>query len=284
MWTNGYDRLTTSLSRCDTTAHELTELPSIGIQEVDMITAIASQKGGTGKTSTALALASGLAYKGKRVLLIDADSQANASKVLLPNYQHIGKDETLYRTIIDMQPLPIHPTANPRLFIAPAHILLSDTDMQLTTARDHREARLKYQVDQVKGDYEQVIIDCPPALGWLTLNAFTAADEVIVIVSPGYFELDSIVQIQKTIAETKRYFNPGLELRGLLFTMSDPTVNTANSLAVLRKMYGDLLLPVIIPRNTDIRDAHFRKQDIYTYAPTSKGARAYARLVEELYP
>lgn len=249
-----------------------------------MITAIASQKGGTGKTTTALALAAGLAHKGKRVLLIDADSQANASKVLLPSYQHVGKDETLYRTIIDMQPLAIHPTSNSRLFLAPSHILLSDTDMQLTTARDHREARLKNQIDQVKGDYDHILIDCPPALGWLTLNAFTAADEVIVIVSPGYFELDSIVQIQKTIAETKRYFNPGLELRGLLFTMSDPTINTASSLTVLRKLYAGQLLHTIIPRNTDIRDAHFNKQDIYTYSPQSKGAVAYARLVEELYP
>ena len=249
-----------------------------------VITAVASQKGGTGKTTTALALASGLAYKGKRVLLIDADSQANASKVLLPNYQHIGKDETLYRTIIDMQPLALHQTANPRLDITPAHILLSDTDMQLTAARDHREARLKNEIVAVQGNYDHILIDCPPAIGWLTLNAFTAADEVIVIVSPGYFELDSIVQISKTIAETKRYFNPDLTLRGLLFTMSDPTINTTNSLSVLRKMYGALLLPVIIPRNTDIRDAHFKKQDIYTYAPASKGALAYARLVEVLYP
>ncbi len=249
-----------------------------------LITAIASQKGGTGKTTTAIALASGLAHKGRRSLLIDADSQSNASKVLLPNYQQVPKEETIYRTILQLQPLAIHPTANSRLSIVPAHILLSDTDMQLTTARDHREARLKNELDQVKGNYDYIFIDCPPALGWLTLNAFTAADQVIVIVSPGYFELDSIVQISKTIAETKRYFNPSLQLRGLLFTMSDPTVNTANSLAILRKMYGDQLLQTIIPRNTDLRDAHFRKQDIYTYNPSSKGAVAYARLVEELYP
>ena len=149
---------------------------------------------------------------------------------------------------------------------------------------DHREARLKRQLDQVKGDYDFVFIDCPPALGWLTLNAFTAADEVIVIVSPGYFELDSIVQISKTIAETKRQFNPQLQLRGLLFTMSDPTVNTANSLTILRKMYSDRLLQTIIPRNTDLRDAHFSKKDIFRYNPSAKGALAYARLIEELYP
>jgi chromosome partitioning protein len=248
------------------------------------ITAIASQKGGTGKTTTAISLAAGLTYKGKRVLLVDMDSQANSSKVLLPNYQHIPKENTIHRTILQRLPLPIHETSIKHLWIAPAHILLSNTDVELTTAMDHREARLKTELDQVKANYEYVFIDCPPALGWLTLNAFTASDEVIVIVSPGYFELDSIVQISKTITETKRHFNPHLELRGLLFTMSDPTVNTANSLTILRKMYGDQLLRTIIPRNTDLRDAHFSKQDIFRYNPSAKGALAYARLIEELYP
>jgi chromosome partitioning protein len=249
-----------------------------------LITAIGSQKGGTGKTTTAITLAAGLTHKGKRVLLIDMDSQANSSKVLLPDYQHIGREDTIYRTILEQESLPINPTTVKNLWIAPAHILLSNTDVVLTTAMDHREARLKRQLDQVKGDYDYIFIDCPPALGWLTINAFAAADEVIVIISPGYFELDSIVQISKTIAETRRQFNPDLQLRGLLFTMSDPTVNTADSLTVLRKMYGSQLLQTIIPRNTDLRDAHFRKKDIFRYNPAAKGAVAYARLIEELYP
>ena len=105
-----------------------------------------------------------------------------------------------------------------------------------------------------------------------------------MIVSPGYFELDSLVQISKTIAMTQRQVNPDLRLRGLLFTMRDPTVNTANSLTILRKMYGNHLLQTIIPRNTDLRDAHFQKQDIFRYNPQAKGAVAYARLIEELYP
>src|SRR6266516_587568 len=249
-----------------------------------LTTAIASQKGGTGKTTTAISLSAGLTHKGKRVLLVDMDSQANSSKVLLPHYQHIRKEDTVHRTILQRQPLPIHETPIKNLWIAPAHILLSNTDVELTTAMDHREARLKRELDPVKGDYDYIFIDCPPALGWLTINAFTAADQVIVIVSPGYFELDSIVQINKAIAETQRFYNPGLQLRGLLFTMSDPTVNTVNSLALLRRMYGDQLLQTIIPRNTDIRDAHFSKQDIFRYNPSAKGALAYARLVEELYP
>lgn len=108
-----------------------------------LITAIASQKGGTGKTTTAISLSAGLTHKGKRVLLVDIDSQANASKVLLPNYQHIRREDTVHRTILQQLPLPIHETPIKNLWIAPAHILLSNTDVELTTAMDHREARLK---------------------------------------------------------------------------------------------------------------------------------------------
>jgi len=155
-----------------------------------MIVSIASQKGGTGKTTTSISLAAGLAKKGKKVLLIDIDSQANSSKVLLPDYQTITKDQTIFKTILERQPLPIHKTAIPTLDIVPSHILLSNTDVELTTAKDHREARLKRQLDQIKHTYDFVFIDCPPALSWLTLNAFTASETVIVVVSPGYFELD----------------------------------------------------------------------------------------------
>ena len=113
--------------------------------------------------------------------------------------------------------------------------------------------------------YDHIIIDCPPALSWLTINAFTASDSVLVVVSPGYFELDSIVQISKTIEEVKEYFNPSLKLLGYLFTMSDPTLNSKTSLKILRQTYTDSVLRTVIPRNTDIRDAHFNKQDIFAF-------------------
>ena len=161
---------------------------------------IASQKGGTGKTSTSISLAAGLARAGRKVLLIDIDSQANASKVLLPSYQdEISKDDSLYRTIIERKPSAVRATRVANLAIVPSHILLSDTDVVLTTALDHREARLKAELDKVRDDYDYVFIDCPPALGWLSINAFTASDEVIVVISPGYFELESTIQIGKTI-------------------------------------------------------------------------------------
>jgi chromosome partitioning protein len=248
-----------------------------------MIVSIASQKGGTGKTTTSISLAAGLARKGKKVLLIDIDSQANASKVLLPDYQAISKDETIYTTILNRKPLSIHQTHIPSLQIIPSHILLSNTDVELTTAKDHREERLKRELDKIKHLYEYVFIDCPPALSWLTLNAFTASDKVIVVVSPGYFELDSIVQLNKTIAEVKEFFNPSLQLAGLLFNMSDPTINTSNSLSILRQMYSASLLETIIPRNTDLRDAHFQKQDIFGFNPHAKGAVAYEKLMQELF-
>ena len=248
-----------------------------------MIIAIASQKGGVGKTSTSISLSAGLAHRGKKVLLVDVDSQANSSKVLLQHYPKITKDETIYKTILDRQPFQIHKTAVTNLDIVPSHILLSETDVKLSTAIDHREQRLKNYLDKVKDKYDFVFLDCPPALSWLTLNALTASDKVIVVVSPGYFELDSIVQISKTIKEVQEYFNPSIKLMGFLFNMSDPTINTSTSLTVLRQTYTEKVIKTIIPRNTDLRDAHFQKQDIFTFNKGSKAARAYDRLIMELF-
>jgi chromosome partitioning protein len=248
-----------------------------------MVIAVASQKGGTGKTTTSISLAAGLAHNGKKTLLIDIDSQANASKVLLSEYPKFTADQTIHATVLGRKPLPVHPTSIPSLDIVPAHILLSNTDIELTSAIDHRESRLKNELDKINGQYEYVIIDCPPALSWLTINAFTAADKVLVVVAPGYFELDSIVQISKTIKEVKEYFNPDLQIMGFLFTMSDPTVNAATSLQILRQTYREYVIKTVIPRNVDIRDAHMNKQDIFTYQPKAKSALAYQKLINELF-
>jgi chromosome partitioning protein len=248
-----------------------------------MILSVASQKGGTGKTTTSISLAAGLARKGKRVLLIDTDSQANSSKVLLPNYPEIDAEATLYATILERKPLPIHPTSVPNLDIVPAHILLSNTDIELTSAIDHREARVRTQIEPLREAYDQIVIDCPPALSWLTINAFTASDEVLVVVSPGYFELDSTVQLGKSIQNVREYFNPGLKLCGFVFTMSEPTINSATSLKILRQTYTDDVRNTVIPKNVDIRDAHFKQQDIFAYSPQSKSARAYDNLIKEIF-
>src|SRR5512134_3548229 len=219
-----------------------------------MVISVASQKGGTGKTSTSISLAAGLAHKGKRVLLVDIDSQANSSKVLLHDYPEVTKEQTIYATISERQPLVIHKTYVPNLSIVPSHILLSNTDIELTTAKDHRESRLKAELDKVKARYDYIFVDNPPALGWLTLNSFTASDRVLVVVSPGYFELDSLVQLGKTLEEVREYFNPALELLGYLFTMSEPTINSATSLQILRQTYTQQVLRTVIPRNTDLRE------------------------------
>lgn len=248
-----------------------------------MILAVASQKGGTGKTTTSISLAAGLAHRGKNVLLIDIDSQANSSKVVLPNYEDLSKDHTLWATILDRKPLAISHTSVPDLDIVPSHILLSETDLKLTAAIDHREARLKAALEPVKANYDHVIIDCPPALSWLTLNAFTAAEKVLIVVSPGYFELDSTVQMGKTIEEVRANFNPSLELAGFLFTLSDATVNTRDSLKLLRQTYGDQVLNTIIPRNVDLREAHMSLQDIFSYNPESKGALHYDKVINEVF-
>lgn len=248
-----------------------------------MIVSIASQKGGTGKTSSSISLSAGLAHKGKRVLLVDMDSQANSSKVLLPHYPKISKEDTIYTTILERKPLVVHHTSVANLDIVPSHILLSNTDIELTTAKDHREARLKSQLDPIKANYDFVFIDNPPALGWLTLNSFTASDGVMVVVSPGYFELDSLVQLEKVLKEVREYFNPNLDLLGILFTMSDTTINTATSLQLLRQAYTSKVLQTIIPRNVDLRDAHFNKQDIFTFSRNSKAAKAYDKLIREVF-
>jgi chromosome partitioning protein len=256
------------------------------------VLSIASQKGGTAKTSTSISLAAGLAKglanehddrQSPKVLLIDIDSQANTSKVLVPDYQEFGKDDTIYRTILERQPLPIQKTTIPNLDIVLSHILLSNTDVELTTAKDHREARLRRELDKVKDLYDYVLIDCPPALSWLTINAFTASDKVLVPVSPGYFELDSTVQISKTVQEVREFFNPDFTLLGFLFVMSDPTVNSRTSLQLLRQTYPAQVLKTIIPRNTDVRDAHLNKQDIFSYNPTAKAALAYKKLIQEIF-
>lgn len=247
-----------------------------------MIISIASQKGGSGKTTTSLQLSAGLGLKGRKVLLIDLDSQANSSKVLITEYLKLTKQDTVWSTIIERKPLTIHESNFQNVWVAPSHILMSETDIELTTALDHREARLKSQLQGILGQFDHIIIDCPPALGWLTLNAFTASEGVIVPVSPGYFELDSLSQISKTLERVQEDFNPNITLLGLLFTMSDPTVASSTTLDVLRKTYGESIFKTVIPRNTVVRDAHFNKQDIFTSFPQSKAAHAYTKLIEEL--
>jgi chromosome partitioning protein len=249
-----------------------------------MVIAVATQKGGTGKTTTSISLASGLARNyHKKVLLIDIDSQANSSKVLLPDYPSLSRQDTICTTLLDRNPLPVRRSSVPSLDIVPSHILLSNTDVELTTAKDHREARLKNELDKIKDLYDYIFIDCPPALGWLTINAFTASDNILAVVEPGYFELESIAQLSRTLTEVQEFYHAQLEMLGYLFTKADSTINSRTSLQVLRQTFNDKVFNTIIPRNVALKNASFNKQDIFAFEPDSKGAMAYKRLIEEVF-
>ena len=244
--------------------------------------AIASQKGGVAKTTTTISLSAGLAHAGRRVLLVDLDSQANSSKVLVSNYGSLSAEDTVYRTIREKKLLAIHQTAVARLDIVPSHILLSSTDASLA-AEIGRETRLTKQLARVAQDYDYVFIDCPPALGFLTINALAAADSVIIPTAPGFFELDSLNQIHETIQLVQEEFNPELSIEGILFCMSAATVESRNCLNVLRSVYGDLVFNTVIPRNVTIKEAHYHHQDVFSFDPSCRAAQEYGRLLKEVF-
>ena len=259
-----------------------------------MIISVSTQKGGVGKSSTVLSIASGLVREfGKKVLIVDTDPQANTSKVLLPNYLDLKTHETIVSTIIPMdeagnddlsrQTIPIHTTKLPGLDILPSHIALSASDIRLTVALDDRVQRLKTALSAVISLYDHIILDSPPSLGWLTLNNLTAADCVLVPISPGYFELDSISQLNKTIDSVRKTSNPKLELLGYLFTMSDPTKSSKASIQILRQTYGDQVFQSVVPRNVELRDSSFNRMDIFEFSPTSAAANAYRKLIKEIF-
>lgn len=252
-----------------------------------MIISIATQKGGTGKSTTSISLASGLArLHGKRVLLLDMDPQANSSAVLIPDYPTFARDNedgTIWRTILQRQPLPVYETEIPSLFVSPSHLLLSNADIELTAARDHREARLRNQLQLIADEFDYVFIDCPPALNWLTLNAFSASDKVLVVFSPGFFELSSINQMLDVLEEVRDNFNPKVELMGFLLNMSDNTNACKISLSMMRNTYGERVFSTAIPRNTTLREAHFQHTDIFDYDPKAISAIAYQQFIEEAF-
>jgi chromosome partitioning protein len=248
-----------------------------------MITAIATPKGGVGKTTTSISLASGLARKGKRVLLIDVDPQANSSKVLVESYKALNKEQTVYETIINRKDLFTVQSKVENLTIVPSHILVADTDMALAVVKDNRANRLKTALNEISDKYDHVFIDTPPNLGWLTINALAAADDVIVPVAPGYFEVESIDQMLKLLQEIRSEYNPTLLLKGLLFTMKTPNQESVESYRILQKHYGNILLTTHIPRNNDVSKAFMQKTDIFDFAPYSTSGQSYLTLIDELY-
>ncbi len=245
------------------------------------VIAIANQKGGVGKTTTAVNIGTILAKKNKKVLLIDADPQGNATSGL-------GLEKeielSLYDVLINDVKINeiVQKTAIKNLMVCPANINLAGAEVQLVTQMS-REQRLKEKIDEIKDEYDFIFIDCPPSLGLITLNAFTASDSVFIPVQCEYFALEGLGQLLNTINLVKKHLNRTLEIEGAVLTMYDSRTNLSNQVVKeVQRYFGDKVYKTVIPRNIKLSEAPSYGMPITIYDPKSKGARAYEKLAREL--
>ncbi len=244
------------------------------------IVSVANQKGGVGKTTTAVNLSTLLAKKGKKVLLIDTDPQGNATSGL-----GIDKNVELstYDLLISDVPAEdiIQDTPIKKLDICPSNINLAGAEVQLVSMMS-REQRMKEKIDVIKSIYDYIIIDCPPSLGLITLNAFTASDSVLIPVQCEYFALEGLGQLLNTVELVRKHLNKNLYIEGALLTMYDIRTNLANQVVrEVKKFFQNKVYRTVIPRNVRVSEAPSYGMPISVYDPKSKGARSYEKFTRE---
>ena len=245
-----------------------------------ILISVANQKGGVGKTTTTVNLSTLLAKKGKKVLLIDTDPQGNATSGLgvekevdLSVYDVLVGDTEINETIQD--------TAVKNLKVCPSNISLAGAEVELVSMMS-REQRLKTKLDVVKDEYDYILIDCPPSLGLITLNAFTASDTVLIPVQCEYFALEGLGQLLNTINLVKKHLNKNIEIEGALLTMYDARTNLSNQVVKeVKKYFEDKVYKTVIPRNVRLSEAPSYGMPISIYDPRSKGAKAYEKFTRE---
>ena len=250
--------------------------------EMPSVLAIANQKGGVGKTTTAVNLGAALAEAGFRLLVVDLDPQGNASTGLGLNPRDVSS--SIYDVILSDLPLEdcIEPTSLKNLFLAPATIDLAGAEIELV-AQMSRELRLRRAIDSVRDQYDLVLIDCPPSLGLLTVNGLAAADDVIVPIQCEYYALEGLGQLLRNVALVHANLNPTLEVRGIVLTMYDARTKLADQVeAEVREYFGPRVYQTVVPRTVRLSEAPSFGQPIIVFDSTSRGARAYRELAKEV--